>query len=74
MSELICYCIATKEIVRQYNSVYRWKGSGQPLAVIYSLSAYGRRSLTICNRLLYQRIGITDGWSVSHSPTLLLAK
>jgi Druantia protein DruA len=74
--KLICYCVATREVVEAYNAKYARSRRGQSLAVIYSLSAYGPRSsqynrLSIRGRLMFRRIGVTKGWSVSHIPDCL---
>jgi hypothetical protein len=74
--KLICYCMATREIHEAYNQKYVRHG-GRPLAVIYTLGAFGPHCsqynrVSIRGKLLYQQVGVTDGWSVSHIPDYLV--
>lgn len=74
--KLICYCMATREIVDTYNRSYS-RRRGMPLALIYTISAYGSHSsqynrISMRGRLLYRQIGVTEGWSISHFPDRLV--
>lgn len=69
--KLICYSMATSEVVSIHNRKYGNHKSDLPLSFLYCLSAYGPRSsqynrLAFLGRPLYQKIGTTDGWSVCH--------
>jgi hypothetical protein len=77
--KLICYCMASRDVVETYNRRYARKPTSMPLTVIYTLSAYGPRSsqfnrLTFQGRRLYRVVGVTGGWSVSHIPEGLVER
>lgn len=76
--KLICYCMASLDVVQIYNRKYA-VGAPDRLVALYTIGAFGTTAsqynrLSFKGRLLYQNVGVTDGWSVGHIPDRLIEK
>jgi Domain of unknown function (DUF4338) len=76
--KLICYCMASRDVVTFYNAKYA-SSPREKLVALYTIGAFGTTAsqynrVGFNGRLLYRHIGVTDGWSVGHIPDEIISR